>query len=599
MHGPAVASAWRTMPESAPRDGERSDSRGDDAEGASSSALHQTLKALESDARRDGALVEHSLGLICTHDLNGTLLSINPAAARALGYQPNEGVGQNLGEFLAPETRHLFSSYLARMKEQGRDEGLMRVRSREGSERVWLYRNVLYTEPGGHSYVLGHALDITDRIAAERALHAQGEELRRMHAELDSRVRERTAELEHANERLRLEIAERERAERAREQALQAAQEASRLKDEFLGTLSHELRTPLNAIFGWTRILRMRQLDSGTAQAVRVIERNAQAQIRMIEDVLDVSRIISGKMALTMEPVDVRRVLGAAVDSVRPAFEAKGIRLNEPANADIPHALGDTDRLQQMFWNLLSNALKFTSAGGTTDLQLTSDEEFLRFEITDSGQGIRPDVLPFIFDRFRQADSSMTRIHGGLGLGLAIVRHIVDLHGGTVTADSAGEDQGATFVVHLPVHRRHDETAADRSRTSHLADTGSPDVLRDLTVLVIEDHDDSRDLLVNVLEAAGARVCAAAGSAEALELAAVEKPDVLVVDIGLPGEDGYALLRRLRGLEALAGRSIPAVAVTAYARSSDREQALAAGFAQHMAKPIDPHQLVEIIAALR
>ena len=458
---------------------------------------------------------------------------------------------------------------------------------------------MLHAEPGGNAYVLGHALDVTDRIAAERALQAQDEELRRMHAELESRVRERTAELERANERLRLEIAERERAEQAREQALQAAQEASRLKDEFLGTLSHELRTPLNAIFGWARILQMRPLDPGTAQAVRVIERNAQAQIRMIEDVLDVSRIITGKMEVAMEPLDVRRVLGAAVDSVRPAFEAKGIRLGDTPNPDVPHVLGDAHRLQQMFWNLLWNALKFTSAGGTTDLSLTSDEGFLRFEITDTGEGIRPDVLPFIFDRFRQADSSMTRVHGGLGLGLAIVRHIVDLHGGMVTADSGGQDRGATFVVRLPVYRRHGESATDPARTSVMADGASSGLLRGTTVLVIEDHDDSRELLVNVLEAAGARAFSAAAAAEALALAAVEKPDVLVVDIGLPGEDGYALLARLRGLEALAGRFVPAVAVTAYARASDREQALAAGFAQHMAKPVDPHQLVEVVASLR
>jgi PAS domain S-box-containing protein len=587
------------MPESAPPDGERSGSRADEAESVSSTALRQTLKALESDARRDRALVEHSLGLICTHDLTGTILSINPAAAQALGYLPDDGVGRNLTDFLAPDTRHLFAAYIARMTEQGRDEGLMRVRSRDGAERVWLYRNVLYAEPAGNSYVLGHALDITDRIVAERALHAQDEELRRMHSELDSRVRERTAELERANERLRLEIAERERAERAREQALQAAQEASRLKDEFLGTLSHELRTPLNAIFGWTRVLRMRQLDTGTAQALRVIERNAQAQIRMIEDVLDVSRIITGKMALSMEPLDIRRVLGAAVDSLRPAFEAKNIRLIEPSNADVAQVLGDADRLQQLFWNLLSNALKFTRGGGIAELRLATEEESLRFEITDSGEGIRPEVLPFIFDRFRQADSSMTRLHGGLGLGLAIVRHIVELHGGTVTARSEGLDQGATFVVRLPIYQPEGERSVETAGSRRMAQNGASDMLRDTTVLVIEDHDDSRDLLVNVLEAAGARVLSASAAPVALELAAAERPDVLVVDIGLPGEDGYTLLNRVRSLDALAGRPLPAVAVTAYARHTDREQALASGFAQHMAKPVDPRQLVEIIAALR
>jgi signal transduction histidine kinase/CheY-like chemotaxis protein len=419
-----------------------------------------------------------------------------------------------------------------------------------------------------------------------------------MHVELDTRVRERTAELERTNERLRLEIAERERAERAREEALVSLQEASRLKDEFLGTLSHELRTPLNAIFGWTRILRTRSLDSGTADAVRVIERNAQAQIRMIEDVLDVSRIVTGKMALTMEPVDVRRVLGAAIDSVRPGIEAKGIRLAEPSSADVPPVLGDPQRLQQLFLNLLSNALKFTDAGGAIDLRLSAEEGVLRFEITDTGQGIRSDVLPYVFDRFRQADSSITRMHGGLGLGLAIVRHIVDLHGGAVTADSAGESRGATFIVRLPVYRPSRSGASDASRASRPSNSAFAETLRGTTVLVVEDHDDSRELLVNVLRSAGARVMAAATSAEALTLAAAEPPGVLVVDIGLPGEDGYALLGRIRDSHALAGRPLPAVAVTAYAGAADREQALAAGFAQHLAKPVDPHLVVEIIASL-
>jgi CheY-like chemotaxis protein len=231
-------------------------------------------------------------------------------------------------------------------------------------------------------------------------------------------------------------------------------------------------------------------------------------------------------------------------------------------------------------------------------LSLATDEEFLRFEIADSGEGIRPDVLPFIFDRFRQADSSMTRMHGGLGLGLAIVRHIVELHGGTVTADSGGPDQGATFVVHLPIYQPQGEIADHVTRSSQLVQPGSSDMLRGTTVLVVEDHDDSRDLLVNVLKAAGARVLSAADAPVALALAADETPDVLVVDIGLPGEDGYTLLRQVQSLGALAGRSVPAVAVTAYARDSDRDQALASGFAQHMAKPIDPRQLVDIIASL-
>jgi PAS domain S-box-containing protein len=578
-------------------EGEQSTSRGDDEPAPTVSAILQALKTLEIDARRDRALVEHSLGLICTHDLRGIILSINPAAARALGYQPNDGIGRNLRDFLSPDAQPLFDDYLARIQEAGRDEGLMRVKSRDGADRVWLYRNVLYEEPGSAAYVLGHALDITDRVAAERSLRANDEELRRMHAELDNRVKQRTAELERANELLRSEMAERERAERAREEALLAAQEASRLKDEFLGMLSHELRTPLNAIFGWTRILQTRAIDGATADALRVIERNAQAQIRMIEDVLDVSRIISGKMALAMEPVDARRVLGAAVETLRPAIEAKGIRLVETVSPDLPMVAGDAHRLQQLFWNLLSNALKFTKADGTIHVRLTNDDGVVRLEITDTGEGIRADILPFVFDRFRQADSSITRTHGGLGLGLAIVRHIADLHGGTVTATSAGEGEGATFTVRLPAARPGGDVAADASRVSRL--TGRDNVLRGATVLIVEDHDDSRALMVDVLAAAGARVITAAGAAEALELAAAETPDILVVDIGLPGEDGYTVLARVRAIYAAEGRAVLAVAVTAYARASDRDRALEAGFARHVAKPVDPHYLVEIIASLR
>jgi signal transduction histidine kinase len=378
-------------------------------------------------------------------------------------------------------------------------------------------------------------------------------------------------------------------------QLYREAQDANRLKDEFLSTLSHELRTPLNAIFGWARILRSRDLDKSTAHAVAVIERNAEAQVRLIEDVLDVSRIITGKMRLAMEQVDLRGVLRATIDAVRPAIQAKGIQLSEFIDGEVPTVFADAHRLQQVFWNLLSNALKFTGADGAISVSLRGVDRTVEFTIVDTGVGIRRDVLPFVFDRFRQADSSTTRTHGGLGLGLAIVRHIVELHGGSVEAESAGEGRGATFTIRFPVGDRRTVPRPHRPSEVPAERAPAPLVLRNRTVLVVEDHDDARELIAAVLEAAGARVLSASSTAEAVVRAREVRPDFLVADIGLPGEDGYRLLQKVRSIH---GGDIPAIALTAYARTSDRERALAAGFQQHVLKPVDPAQLVATIAAL-
>jgi signal transduction histidine kinase/CheY-like chemotaxis protein len=372
-------------------------------------------------------------------------------------------------------------------------------------------------------------------------------------------------------------------------------QEASRLKDEFLSTLSHELRTPLNAIFGWTRILRTRQLDEATAHALAVIDRNTEAQIKLIEEVLDVSRIITGKMTLTIESVDIRAILRATIDAARPGIEAKGIRLIEEATADIPAVFADPHRLQQVFWNLLSNASKFTPTEGVITVRLKGGPRFVEVEVADTGIGIRADTLPFVFDRFRQGDSSMTRRHGGLGLGLAIVRHIAELHGGTVKAESAGEGQGAAFILHLPADRRTRPAVAVHPDKTLVPPASLP--LSGRAILVVEDHADARELIASVLEGAGARVRLAGSSEEALAHFSKERPDALVADIGLPGEDGYAMLGRIRALEGAAGSKMPAIALTAYARASDRERALAAGFQHHVVKPVDPQHLVSILSA--
>jgi signal transduction histidine kinase/ActR/RegA family two-component response regulator len=638
-----------------------------------------------------------------------------------------------------------------------------------------MYRNVLLEESGRHPYILGHAIDITERIAAERALREKEQALRGAHDELERRVKERTAALEQANKRLRVEIAERQRAEEYRERALieqrdtlaflaavseglapvlrfeqfldvmrilpvpfaadwtmvhvlaedgtirsepgihldpgrmtslaslaaaacgrlplnsvvaratasgrlmivtdttddlgtefvglpatvpllqqlgigsiavlplvvhgqvtaalslgaaavarftgsgrivvedlarrsrlaldrielyREAQEANRVKDEFLGTLSHELRTPLNAVYGWARILRMRQLDRNTAHAVEVIERNAEAQLRLIEDVLDVSRMITGKMTLAMEPLDVRAVLGATVDALRPAMQAKRVRLEAHVAENVPLVLADPNRLQQVFWNVLSNAVKFTGADGLITVTLRRAHDWVEVQIADTGVGIRRDVLPFVFDRFRQADSSTTRTYGGLGLGLAIVRQVVELHGGTVKADSAGETHGATFTIQLPVDRGIGVSTTDASATDLSVDAKPRPSLHGRKIFVVEDHEDARELVASVLRAAGAEVMTAASTEEALNRIAGTAPDVLLADLGLPGEDGYTLLRSIREMQSFDAAALPAVALTAYARASDRERALAAGFMHYIVKPVDPEELVNVIVSV-
>jgi PAS domain S-box-containing protein len=689
-------------------------------------AWREATDALRDSDRRYRELVEYSLGLICTHDLTGTILSINPAAASSLGYQPADGIGRNLREFLASERRPLFDDYLQRIQNDGRAEGLMSVVSRNGETRIWMYRNVLSHDPDGRSYVLGHAIDVTERVIAERTLRHSEQELRVAHADLEARVQERTAELERARDalaflanfseqlaplvafeqlvdvvrrlavpfpadailvhvvdddgstrllaadpaasgeelprfdpaspivaalalRLPAVIASRAVAlvrgdelaspvARAvamiplvvdgrvravlsmlsgsesrfigpgavfladvirrihlaldRIQLHREAQEANRLKDEFLGTLSHELRTPLNAICGWASILRRRNLDETSAHAVAVIQRNAEAQIRLIEEVLDVSRIVAGKMALAMEVLDVGGIVRAAIDIVRPALHAKRIRLEERLDPVLP-VVGDAHRLQQVFWNLLSNALKFTGRQGVITVTLRGTPGHVEFEIVDTGIGIRRDVLPFVFDRFRQADSSMSRTHGGLGLGLAIVRHIVELHGGTARAASAGEGHGAAFTIQLPTADTDYEelTPGKPPPPGNRSEPTEARLLQGRTILVVEDHDDARELISAVLRHAGAQVIAVASTAGAMEQAVSTRPDVLVADLGLPGEDGYVLLTRFRTMHP----DVPAIALTAYARSTDRERVLAHGFQLHVVKPVDPQQLVESI----
>jgi PAS domain S-box-containing protein len=390
------------------------------------------------------------------------------------------------------------------------------------------------------------------------------------------------------------------------------AQEVNRLKDEFLATLSHELRTPLTAVLGWTRLLATGQLDPATGKrALETIERNAQAQVQLIDDILDVSRIIRGKLRLNVRPAELVPVIEAAVDSVRPAAEAKGIRLQVVLDPRAGPVSGDPDRLQQVVWNLLTNAVKFTPKDGRVQVLLARVNSHLELTVSDTGQGIEEKFLPFVFDRFRQADPSTTRIHGGLGLGLAIVRHLVELHGGTVTVESRGAGQGTTFKVLLPLMIMHhselthggDEDGATTGANAHPTAGGRltlecPPELEHLRVLLVEDEPDARELLVAVLRQCGVDVRAVSSAAAAMFELETWQPEVLISDIEMPDEDGYTLIRRIRSLPPERGGKIPAAALTAYARAEDRMRALLSGFQLHVPKPVEPAELVAVVASL-
>lgn len=381
------------------------------------------------------------------------------------------------------------------------------------------------------------------------------------------------------------------------------AEEANRLKDEFLATVSHELRTPLNAIMGWAQLLGAMPLPTDRAkQAVAIVERNASALAHMIDDLLDVSRIIAGSLHLTSQPVDLVAVAQAALDVVRPLAVTGNVELAfTPDPSAVETVSGDAGRLEQVFCNLLANAIKFTPDGGRVDLLIALSNDHIEVKIVDTGQGIDPDFLPRVFDRFRQADSASTRRHSGLGLGLSIVRQLVELHGGTVHAASEGLGLGATFTVCLPrvAGEAHmDQPAASENPTAVVSSMLPVPRLDELRVLVVDDNRDARTLTSLVLAQAGARVNKAASVREALRLIEAQRPDVLVSDIGLPDEDGYALIRQVREYEAEHGGFLPAVALTGYARAQDEAQSLAAGFQAHLRKPADPTELAATVAAV-
>lgn len=402
---------------------------------------------------------------------------------------------------------------------------------------------------------------------------------------------------------LQAQIEERSRLLSSEKLARNEAERANRLKDEFLATISHELRNPLNAILGWAHMMRLGNLTAANAErAVETIYRNAKSQAQLVADLLDVSRIISGKLRLDVRTVDLINIVNAAIDSIRPAVEAKGIRLQimlDPAAGPIS---GDADRLQQIVWNLLTNAVKFTPKGGRIQVKVQRVDSHVEIVVHDSGVGINKEFLPHVFDRFRQADASITRTHGGLGLGLSIVHQLVDLHGGTVTVQSEGEGKGATFTIMLPfvgvISNPQDAESEQTAQSDEVIPFDGLPSLQGLKILVVDDEADTRELIQEVLQECGSEVITSASAEEALVALEQHKPDILISDLGMPEEDGYSLISKIRALPSERGGQIPAAALTAYARAEDRMRVLRSGFQFHLPKPVDSAELVTVVASL-
>jgi signal transduction histidine kinase/CheY-like chemotaxis protein len=444
--------------------------------------------------------------------------------------------------------------------------------------------------------VIGVPLMIEDRVIG--VIHVDTVETRRF-SENDLKL------LQLAADRVAVAI-ERARLYEAEQRARLEAESANRMKDEFLATVSHELRSPLNSILGWVSLMREGKLDEeAEARALETVERSARAQNRIISDLLDVSRIISGQLRLNMRPLEPASVIEAAVEAVRPAAEAKSVQLHVVLDSDAGPISGDSDRLQQIVWNLVSNAIKFTERGGSAQVRLERVGSEIEIIVSDTGIGIDPEFIPFVFDRFRQEDSSSTRKQGGLGLGLAIVRHLVELHGGTVHAESEGDGKGATFVVTLPLMiSRSAEAGEQRTHPTVPLDgltLERPTQLVGLRALVVDDDPNARDLVSAILAECEAEVKTAASAAEALAILGDRsewQPDVLILDIEMSDVDGYELMRRVRKLPAERGGRVPAVALTAYARVEDRMKALSAGFQMHVPKPVEPAELLTVLASV-
>ena len=488
--------------------------------------------------------------------------------ARMFGVSEDQAKGGPLGAYtgaIHPDDRERTTAQImaATASESGDYQAEYRLPRGDGTWRWVMARGEVQRDTGGRiARMTGVVLDITNRKAGEE-------------------------------ERERLLVSERA----AREEA----ERASRMKDEFLATLSHELRTPLNAILGWASLLNPESDATILKQGLAVIERNSRLQTQLIEDLLDMSRIIAGKLRLDIGLIDPSSFIESAIATVQPSADAKEIRLRTVLDPRAGPINGDSSRLVQVVWNLLSNAIKFTPKGGSVQVVLKRVDSHVQVQVSDSGVGIEPEFAPYVFDRFRQFDASSTRRHGGIGLGLAIVKHLVELHGGSVSVESRGVGQGTTFTVRLPlaaVHRAVVEHAPASPAGPEVEAVRHTGTLSGVKVMVVDDEADARDLIRHILQASGAAVHTAGDADEALESIGRIRPDVLVTDIGMPEVDGYELLRRVRRLDADEGGRTPAVALTAFARTEDRTRALMAGFLVHVSKPVEPEELVATIASV-
>jgi PAS domain S-box-containing protein len=516
-------------------------------------------------AARLAAIIDCSDDAIISKSLDGIITSWNGAAERLFGYTAAEAIGQHI-TLIIPEDRRAEEDMVLAVLRQG--------------QRISHFETVRRTKDG-------RLVDISLTVSPIR--NAAGKVVGASKIARD--ISERRL-LERERQRLL-----------AREQEARAEAEAlNQSKDQFLATLSHELRTPLNAIYGWARVL-----DSGRVEveivrrATAAILRNAAAQVRLIEELFDVARVITGKMRLDVRPMSVSTVVEAALDSVRPAAIAKAILLESTQDPHAGAIMGDPARIQQVIWNLVMNAIKFTPKEGQVHLHVRRVNSNIEIEVSDTGQGIAPEQMSRLFQRFGQADIGSTRRHAGLGIGLALVRHLVELHGGTVNAHSAGVGLGAMFTVTLPVSpvgQQLAEHAARREATVPETDQAKPVSLRDVRVLVVDDDAESLELAALILVNAGAEVRSSRSAAEAMAILDDWLPDVLMADLEMPGEDGFSLLRRARGATALRGRRLPALALTAYGRAEDRVRVLAAGFNLHLPKPADPEELSLAVASL-
>ncbi len=511
--------------------------------------------------------VENSPVAVIEWDSDFRVSRWSAAAERIFGWKPEEVIGKHVSEwhFVFDEDVDAVAQATNRQRVGAELQGVQRNRNYTKAGSVlhceW-YNSVLHDDAGRLVSVLSLVLDVTARKVAEE-------------------------------ERAALLMRERD--------LRQHAEEADRLKDEFLATLSHELRTPLTSILGWASLVRNGEVEGANVdRALETIERNARSQARLIDDLLDVSRIITGNLRLDLRPIDLAPIVDAALDGLRPTAGAKQIQLHPDSDTKGCLVRGDPNRLRQVIWNLLLNAIKFTPRGGSVSVRLKCVEPHAQLTVSDTGEGISAEFLPYAFDRFRQAEGSMSRRQGGLGLGLAVVRHLVELHGGNVRAESAGEGQGSTFTVELPlaVERRDPARAEDRKREIERRKGERLARLDGLRVLLVEDDDDSRWLLGTMLKRQGAEVASTSSSFEALNAFEEAAPDVLISDLGMPEENGLELMRKLRMFPAGRGGLVPAIALTGYATPKDRERALAAGYQLHLAKPVEASELIAAIISL-